>query len=180
MSADFVVDATRIGWLTLAFMMLLSRVVFQAMGPVWMRSFLNGWQHGSVKQLWGAATLVFAAVLLVGAVSARGGLGTFDAVLLVGLLAILVADGLVNVLPGSFATFKDRMQRAWVSRRGASRRGGDRSLFGTVNAALAVASIVVAAVVISYRSIATGQVVLAAALAAVLTTLLIGLSRRTG
>jgi hypothetical protein len=40
--ADFVVEAMRVGWLTLAFMMLFSRLAFQFAGPVRMRSFLDG------------------------------------------------------------------------------------------------------------------------------------------
>jgi len=148
------------------------------MGPVWMRSFLNGWQRGGVKRLWGGADLAFAAFLIAGAVSVGRELGTFDFVLLVGLLAILVADGFVNVVPSGFAAFKDRMQKAWVSRRRGTGREGDRYLFGTVNAALAVASIAVAAVVIAYRPITVAMVVLASALALILSVGLITLSRR--
>lgn len=178
MSADLVVDAVRFGWLTLAFMMLCSRLVFQALGPAGMRSFLDGWQRGGVKRLWGTLSLAFAAFLVAGAASAHDGLGTFDLVLLVVLVGILVADGLVNVLPSGFTTFKDRMQRAWVSRHRGSGREGDRYLFGTVNAFLAIAALTAAVVVIAYRPIAAGLVVLSAALAVSLTAPLIGLSRR--
>jgi hypothetical protein len=178
MSSDLLVDATRVGWLTLAFMMLISRVVFQALGPVWMRSFLSGWQSGGVKRLWGGADLAFAAFLIAGAVSAGRELGTFDLVLLATLLVILIADGLVNALPGGFVRFKDRMQQAWVTRRRGSGHEGDRYLFGTVNAALAVASIAVAAVVIAYKPITAAMIGLSSGLALILTAGLIALSRR--
>jgi hypothetical protein len=178
MSSDLVVDAARVGWLTLALMMLLSRVVFQAKGPVWMRSFLEGWQRGGVKRWWGIVSLAFAAFLVLGVVSADGELGTFDTVLLVVLVLVLVADGLVNAVPGGFAEFKDRMQQAWVSRRRGTGREDDRHLFGTVNALLAAASLAVAVVVIAYEPISAALVALAAALALVLTTALIGLSVR--
>jgi hypothetical protein len=180
MTAELVVDAVRVGWLTLAFMMLLSRFVFQAMGPVWMRSFLDGWQDGGVKRLWGAASLAFAAFLVAGSMSAGGELDTFDVVLLAALLAILVADGLVNVLPSGFAAFKDRMQEAWVARRRGSGREDDRHLFGTVNLLLGLAALGVAVVVIAYKPITAGLLGLATALAVVLTLALIGLSRRAG
>jgi hypothetical protein len=85
-SGELLIDAVRAGWLTLAFMMLLSRVVFQAKGAEWMRGFLDGWQRGGVKRLWGVAALAFAGFLVAGAPSAAGELGTVDAVLLVALL----------------------------------------------------------------------------------------------
>ncbi len=50
MNGDIAVDAMRIAWLTLAFMMLLSRAAFQAAGPLRMRSFLDSWQAGRVKR----------------------------------------------------------------------------------------------------------------------------------
>jgi hypothetical protein len=175
-SAEVVVDAVRVGWLTLAFMMLLSRIVFQAAGPARMRAFLDGWQSGWVKRVWGSGSLLFAAFLVAAAASHHGRLRPLDVVLLVALLLLLVADGLVNAVPGGFAAFKDRMQRAWVERHRGTGRAGDRHLFGTVNAGLAVAAAAVAAVVIAYRPIALSVVALAAAVAFVLTAGLIAAS----
>ena len=178
MTATFVVEATRAAWLTLAFMMLLSRLAFQLAGPARMRSFLVLWQNGSIKRAWGTATLVFAVFLVAAAVSAAGSFGAFDLLLLAVLVAVLVGDGLVNALPSGFETFKDRMQAAWVDRTGGA-RAGDRHLFATVNAALAVAAVAVALVVIVYRPIAGGTIAVAAAAAVALTTALIGASLLT-
>ena len=167
MNAEFVVDATRAAWLTLALMMLLSRFVFQAVGPARMRAFLEGWQQGPVKRVWGAMTLGFAVFVGVAAAKANGSFGTFDLVLIAALITILALDGLVNALPAGFETFKDRLQSAWVAR---ARTGweGDSHLFGVVNALLAGASLAVAAVVILYRPIDFGLVVIAAVAATVL------------
>jgi hypothetical protein len=167
----------RVGWLTLAFMMLLSRIAFQAAGPARMRAFLNRWQRGRAKRAWGAASLGFAAFVLATVVVAGGGLTAFETVLLAGLLSVLVADGLVNVLPRGFGAFKERLQREWVTRHEGTGRESDRHLFGTVNAALAVASAAVAALVALYRPIAAGAVALAAVLALVLTAVLIASTR---
>jgi hypothetical protein len=51
-------------------MMLLSRIAFQLAGARRMRDFLDGWQRGSVKRVWGLATLAFAAFLAGGAIAA--------------------------------------------------------------------------------------------------------------
>ena len=171
MSADLEIDAMRVGWLTLCGMMLLSRVVFQAAGATRMRTFLDAWQRSSTKRVWGLVALAFAAFLVAGAVDAGGGLGTADWVLLLALLAVLVADGLVNVLPAGFDTFKDRVQKAWVERRPA---GGDRDLFLFGNLVLAAASLGTAAVVVGYRPIDGSLLALSVALAALLTPALIG------
>jgi hypothetical protein len=161
------------GWIVLTCLMLFSRVVFQAVGAERMRAFLNEWQEGAVKRLWGAAGLLFAAVLAAGAVTAGSGLGALDWILLGLLLAILVADGLVNVLPAGFRTFKDRMQAAWVARHRGTGREGDRHLFGTVNALLALAAAAALAVVIGYRPVEPWAVALAA-IALVLLAVMIG------
>ena len=161
----------RVGWLTLCAMMLLSRVVFQAAGAERMRAFLDAWQQSATKRVWGALALAFAAFLVAGAVDAGGGLGATDWVLLGVLLAVLVADGLVNVLPAGFHTFKDRVQKAWVQRRAG---GSDRDLFLFGNVVLAASALGVAVVVALYRPIDGTLLVLAAALAALLTPALIG------
>ncbi len=176
MSADFVVEATRAAWLTLAFMMLLSRVAFQAAGAVRMRAFLDGWQHGQVKRIWGALTLSFAAFVVGAVAPTRGSLDLIDVVLVAALVTVLGLDGLVNVLPAGFETFKDRLQAAWVRRTGGTSWEGDPHLFGALNAILAVASAGVAAFVILYRPIAAQTVVVAVVAATVLTCALISAS----
>jgi hypothetical protein len=173
MSRHLVVEAVRAGWLTLSFMMLLSRVVFQVAGPVRMRAFLDGWQSGSVKRLWGVLGLLYALFIVAAGLSVQGGLTTLDIVLLVVLVLVLLADGLVNVMPAGFETFKQRLQRAWVRRQRTTGREGDRYLFGTVNALLALASLGMATLVLLYRPIEAETVTIAAGLAVVLTTALI-------
>jgi hypothetical protein len=175
-SASTTIEIVRGGWLTLAFMMLLSRVIFQAAGPARMRAFLDGWQSGGVKRIWGGLTLCFAVVLVVLGAGSFEQLSLFGAVLLVALLVMLVADGLVNVLPAGFETFKDRLQRAWVARQRGTGREGDRYLFLIVNAVLALASAAVAAAVLAYRAVELATPVIAAAIALVLTPTLIGAS----
>ena len=174
MSDSTLIWLMRGGWIVLTCLMLFSRVVFQAVGAERMRAFLNDWQDGGVKQLWGATSLLFAVVLAAGALTTDGGLRTLDWILLAALLAVLAADGLVNVLPAGFRTFKDRMQSAWVSRHRGTGREGDRHLFGTVNALLAVAAGSALALVIGYRPVELWAVALAAAIALVLLAALIG------
>jgi hypothetical protein len=170
------IEAVRGGWLTLCFMMLLSRVVFQAQGAERMRAFLTGWQQGGVKRVWGSLTLAYAGVLAIAAASSIGKFGAFDLALLAALWAVLLADGSVNVLPAGFETFKDRMQAAWVRRN--PDRADDRHLFGTVNALLALASAGAAAVVLAYRPVEWPTVAAAAAVAVTLTGGLIFASQR--
>jgi hypothetical protein len=178
MDAGALVDSTRVGWLTLCFMMLASRVVFQAAGAGWMRSFLDAWQGGGVKRAWGAVCLAFACVLAASAPGELGEMRAFEVVMLVALVAVLAADGLVNVMPAGFTTFKDRVQEAWVARRGGT--ADDRGLFAAGNAVLALASGSAAAVVILYRPIDGALVALAAGLALALTAVLILAATRGG
>jgi hypothetical protein len=126
-----------------------------------------------VKRFWGAATLSYAVLLSVGGLPRLGELSTLDIVLLVALLLVLLVDGSLNVLPKGFETFKDRVQDAWVRRRRGTGKEDDRYLFGTVNAGLALAALATVALVIAYRPIGVGEVGLAAALALVLTAVLI-------
>ena len=174
MSSGTLIAAMRGGWIVLACLMLFSRVVFQAVGPLRMRAFLDEWQDGGVKRIWGAASLLFAALLAAGALTLDGRLRALDWILLGALLAILVADGLLNVLPAGFRTFKDRMQAAWVARHRGTGREGDRHLFGTVNALLALGAIAALAVVIGYRPVEPWAVALAVAIALALLALMIG------
>jgi hypothetical protein len=173
-SDETLIWAMRGGWIVLACLMLFSRVVFQAVGPERMRGFMNDWQDGRVKRIWGATSLLFAAVLAGGALTAGRGLDTLDWILLGVLLVILVADGLVNILPAGFRTFKDRMQAAWVARHEGTGREGDRHLFGTVNALLALAAVAALAVVIGYRPVEPWAVALAVVIALVLLLLMTG------
>ena len=172
MSDETLIWAMRGGWIVLACLMLFSRLVFQAVGPERMRAFMNDWQEGRVKRLWGGAGLLFAALLAGGALTASGGLHVLDWILLGVLLAILVADGLVNIVPAGFRTFKDGMQAAWVARHEGTGREGDRHLFGTVNALLALGSLVALALVIGYRPVEPWAVALAAVIALVLLVLM--------
>jgi hypothetical protein len=174
MSPHHVVDAMRVGWLTLAFMMLLSRVIFQAHGAEWMRAFLVRWQRGGVKRVWGGIGLAYGAFLCITGLPKLGSVRAFEVALFVVLLVVLFADGLVNVLPAGFETFKDRMQQAWVSRQRTTGRAGDRYLFATVNALLALAAAGAAAVVIAYRPISAAVIAIAVASAVLLTVVLIG------
>jgi len=102
----------------------------------------------------------------------RSELGWFDLVLATALVAILVADGLLNLFPGWFGHFKERMQAAWVKRH-PGERSTDRHLFGTVNLLLGLAATTVAAVVYLYRPMETRWVALSGLLAAVIMTVLI-------
>ena len=168
MAEATLIGLVRGGWLVLTFAMLLSRFLFQARGAAWMRGFLDEWQEGRAKRIWGAVALSFAALVVIGALTLEGELSTFEWILLALLLGVLVADGLVNVLPAGFRTFKDTVQERWVRRRGT----GDESLFLAGNVALGLAAAAMAAVVIAYEPIspwlvaasAAGAVLLIAAL----------------
>ena len=174
MDADAVVAAMRVGWLTLCFLMLISRVLFQAAGAARMRGFLELWAASRVKRAWGVVSLAFAAVLVASSVRVAGELGRFDLLLLGALVLVLVADGLVNVLPAGFHTFKDSVQERWVRRHAGSERAGDRDLFAVGNLILAVLAGAAAAAVALYRPLETGSLLLALGLAAGLTPLLLG------
>jgi hypothetical protein len=115
-----------------------------------------------------------------GTLSAGRSLGTVDWILLGTLLTVLVMDGLVNVLPAGFRTFKDRMQAAWVARHRGTGREGDRHLFRTVNALLALGSLATLALVIGYRPVEPWAVALAAIIALVLLALMVGPPLRRG
>lgn len=174
MSADTLIALVRGGWIVLACLMLLSRLVFTVVGAVRMRAFLDAWQTGGTRRIWGAASLAFAAVLAAGALAVEGDLRALDWILLGALLAVLVADGLVNVLPAGFREFKDRLQAAWVARTRGSGREGDSHLFGTVNALLALGSAGVLVLVLAYRPFEPWAVAATVALSLVLLAGLVG------
>jgi hypothetical protein len=178
-NAPAVVGIARFFWLVLTFMMLVSRGVFQAAGAEWMRSFLDGWKVGRTRQVWGVVSLALAMVALA-AVRTPSDLRVSDWLVLVLLVLVLVADGLVNVLPSGFHTFKDRVQTLWVRRHQGTDRVGDRSLFGVGNLVLAVLAGGWSAVVISYRPINVTTIAWSIATAIVLTPSLILLARLEG
>ena len=174
MAEGTLIGLVRGGWLVLTFAMLFSRFLFQARGAAWMRAFLDEWQEGRAKRVWGAVALAFAALVVIGALTLEGRLSTFEWILLALLLGVLVADGLVNVLPAGFRTFKDSVQEAWVRRRGAgTAAAGDERLFLAGNVALGVAAAAMAAVVIAYEPISPWLVAAAAAGALVLIAALV-------
>lgn len=153
------VPTMRFVWLLLTGMMLVSRVMFQWAGPARMRQFLDTWKIGHVRQGWGGVSLALAALVIGLGIADRDSLDWRDILLTLVLIAVLVADGSVNVLPSGFTTFKDRMQQGWVRRHAGSERADDRHLFGVVNLALAIAAASMALVVILYRPIDADLVV---------------------
>jgi hypothetical protein len=174
MEEGTLVGLVRAGWLVLAFAMLFSRFLFQAAGATRMRAFLDGWQAGRTKRIWGAVALGYAAIVLAGALTVDGSPSALEWILLVLLLAVLLADGLVNVLPAGFRTFKDSVQEAWVRRRGAgSEAASDERLFLAGNLALGIAAAAMAAVVIFYEPIAPALVATSAFLAFALIAVLV-------
>ena len=145
------IPVIRTAWLGLTGMMLVSRVIFQAAGAARMRSFLDIWKVGRVRQCWGVVALGMAVTVVVLAVRDHARLGARDWTLALLLVAILVADGSVNVLPAGFTTFKDRVQTAWVRRNRGSERADDSHLFGVVNLGLAISAGAMFAIVWAYR-----------------------------
>ena len=135
-----------------------------------MRAFLDQWQEGRAKRWWGVVALAYGAVVLAGAVTLEGDLSGLEWALLAGLLGVLLADGLVNVLPAGFRTFKDSVQQAWVRRRG----GGDDMLFLAGNIALGAAAAAMAGVVIAYEPIALSTIVLALTVSLLMIGALVG------
>jgi hypothetical protein len=167
-------------WLLLTGMMLVSRVLFQAAGAPRMRRFLDVWKVGRVRQYWGAVSLVLAVIVVTLIVRDRDLLDARDWALGSLLVAVLVADGAVNVLPSGFDTFKDRVQAAWVRRNAGTTRADDSHLFGVVNLGLAIAAGAMFAFVTFYRPASALLLVGAVAAAAVLTPLLVGLGLAEG
>jgi hypothetical protein len=173
------VPTVRAVWLVLTGMMLVSRVLFQAAGAARMRSFLDVWKVGRVRQCWGAVSLALAATVVVLLVRDRRDLDAIDWMLALLLVAILVADGSVNVLPSGFTTFKDRVQSAWV-KRNRDARAGDSRMFGVVNLGLAIAAATMFAFAVLYRSASVELVAGATAAAVIVTPLLVGLALAEG
>lgn len=172
MSEGNVVLVIRVSWLVLCGMMLFSRFVFQAAGPVWMRAFLETWKTSVTHRAWGWAAFLFGVGLAATVVGDWGAFNSLDRALAVGLVAILAADGLLNLFPAWFGHFKERMQSAWV-KRNAGERASDAHLFGTVNFFLGLASTAVGALVYLYRPLEARWLLWSGVIAAVVMTVLI-------
>jgi hypothetical protein len=177
MSEQAALDFVRFVWLTLATMMLASRVVFQLAGSTWMRAFLDTWQTSRTKRIWGLVSLACAAAVAGLALAEFDDPSAANLVVAAVLVLVLVVDGAVNVLPAGFETFKDRVQQRWVAQTGDGGNAGDATLFAVGNAMLAAASAGAAAAVALYRSIDIALVLGAAATGLALTVLLIAAAR---
>ena len=146
------VTVARFVWLVLTSMMLVSRVLFQRRGAEGMRAFLDCWKDSRTKTVWGALSVAGALTVAVLAVTGHR-LRATDVVVIILLVLVLGADGLVNVLPRGFHTFKDTVQSRWVARHAGTPAAGDHSMFGTINLGLAIAALAWSAVVALYRPI---------------------------
>jgi hypothetical protein len=173
MSASSFTLAVQVSWMVLCGMMLFSRFVFQATGPVWMRSFLDTWKFSVTHKVWGIAALLCGIAVAINTVVAWNRLGWLDRGLATVLALILSADGLLNLLPSWFGHFKERMQEAWVKRHRGTEKAGDKHLFGTVNFVLGLASAVVAALVYWHRPVPTRWLLVSVMIALVVMTILI-------
>lgn len=168
-----ILTVVRVSWLVLCGMMLFSRFVFQAAGPVWMRHFLDLWKDSRTHRAWGWATLLFGLAILAGLVPTRHGLSALDWAVSLSLVLMLCADGMLNLFPSWFGHFKERMQDSWVKRHRGTGREGDKHLFATVNFFLGAASVAAAAAVYAYRPLEVRWLVLSVLLASLLMTVLI-------
>lgn len=174
------VVAAQVGWLVLCGMMLFSRFVFQAAGPHWMRSFLDRWKYSKTHRAWGWTAFVAGLGLLGWAGSRWRSLDAVGASLLVALVAVLCADGLLNLFPRWFGHFKEKMQDTWVKRHQGTERASDKDLFGTVNFFLGAASIAAGVLVYLYRPLPLALLALALFLAAAAMWVLIAACNREG
>lgn len=180
MSADALVPAAQLSWLTLCGMMLVSRFVFRREGPEGMRRFLDAWKTSRTHRVWGLLAAAWGLVLGAGLVRDVGELGFGDLVVVASVVVVLCADGLLNLVPAGFSNFKERMQDAWVRRHEGTERTSDAHLFGTVNLALGVASLAVGVAVYAHRPPPMIHLAGVLALATVLTFALIQACRREG
>jgi hypothetical protein len=99
-------------------------------------------------------------------------------VLIVALVAVLCADGLLNLFPRGFGNFKEKMQDAWVKRHQGTERASDKNLFGMVNFFLGAASGAAGGLVYLYRPLPPALLALALFLAAALMWALIAACTR--
>jgi hypothetical protein len=173
MQGQDLITTVRVAWLVLCGMMLFSRFVFQAAGPVWMRGFLDRWKVSRTHRLWGIAACLFGLTVLVGVIGLWSELAWIDRSLTILLILILGADGLLNVMPAWFGHFKERMQEAWVQKHGRSEKASDKHLFGVVNCLLGLASLAMAIFVYWYQPLEWIWVGVAAALAMTLMSVLL-------
>ena len=177
---DALVRTAQLSWLTLCGMMIVSRFVFRREGPEGMRRFLDAWKTSRTHRVWGLLAAAWGVVLGVGLVRHADDLSTGDLVVVASVVAVLCADGLLNLVPAGFSNFKERMQDAWVRRHEGTERTSDAHLFGTVNLALGLASLAVGVAVYAHRPLPTAWLGGAIAGATVLTFVLIEACRREG
>lgn len=173
MNAQQLTTASQLSWIVLCLMMLFSRFVFQAAGAVGMRRFLDGWKASVTHRIWGCLASLWGVVLWIGIASNWSELSWLDALLAISVAGVLLADGLLNLMPGGFANFKERMQDAWVRRQEGSGRESDDHLFGTVNLLLGLASVAVAIAVYAYRPMGAQWIMISVGLSLGLTIALI-------
>ena len=177
-SAENTIETMRTAWLALAGMMLLSRIIFQWKGPLWMRAFLNKWKVSHARRVWALLALAFGVWMTICSVIARSSLSWLDALLMVLLILVLVGDGVLNALPKGFSTFKDRMQDAWVKYHPNPEDRGDKAMFARVNLLLAALSLMMAGLVYFYREGSWQLLLRSVVAAAILTFALITLTLR--
>lgn len=178
MTPAALVTAAQVSWLMLCGMMLVSRFVFRREGPAGMRRFLDAWKTSRTHRVWGLVAGAWGLVLAVSLATHARDLATAELVVVSSVVLVLVADGLLNLLPSGFANFKERMQDAWVRRRDGTERSSDAHLFGTVNLLLGVASLAVGVAVYAVRPLPATWLVDVLAAATVATFALIGACRR--
>jgi|GEM_PF-2883802 len=173
MDAHQLTLAAQLSWLVLCGMMIVSRFSFRQEGAEGMRRFLDAWKLSRTHRIWGLAAGLWGVVLLAGAALHWASLTALDSLVIGSVAAVLCADGLLNLLPSGFANFKERMQDAWVKRHEGGERASDEHLFATVNLLLGLAATGVAVAVYLYRPLPLGWLAMTAALAIVLTFVLI-------
>lgn len=178
MNADGLLEAGQVSWLVLCVMMLVSRFAFRREGPVGMRRFLDAWKTSRTHRVWGLAACVWGLALAAGAVARRADLTGADLLLLGSVSAVLCADGLLNSLPSGFATFKERMQDAWVRRHEGGVRASDEHLFARVNLLLGLAATAVGLAVYFYDPLPLPLLAFAFGSGVLLTFALIGACKR--
>src|SRR3954454_3440287 len=101
MSPELVATLLQGTGLGLAGMMLCSRIACQAAGPVRMRAFLDTWKVSTAKRIWGGGALLWGAASLITTSQAAAQL-TLDGAALLVPLVVLIGDGWLNFLPGTF------------------------------------------------------------------------------
>jgi hypothetical protein len=119
-----------------------------------------------MHRAWGWIAFAIGVAIAAEAVLTWAELGGRDRLVIGAAVAVLVADGMLNLFPSWFGHFKERMQVAWVRRHGTSAKASDRELFGTVNVFLGLAAAAVGVVAYAHRPF--GKMWLAGSLVAAL------------